>query len=159
MEELQQIVLERIRHHAAVWLNPDALDRSALKAQEEQRNRAQHKELARLQNEIRRRRKAMQELYLDKSSGLISTEQFAQMNEAFLNAVEEMEKRCKKLAGVLEESPETNSRRQSYLERLRDTAALKTLDRELVNILVNRITIYPPDAKSRTRQIEVSWNF
>ncbi len=159
MEELQQIVLERIRHHAAAWLNPDALDRSALKAQAEQRNRAQQKELARLQNEIRRRRKAMQELYLDKSSGLISTEQFAQMNKAFLTTVEEMETRCEKLAEALEESPEADSRQQAYLERLQDAAALKALDRELVNILINRITIYPPDTKSRTRQIEVSWNF
>lgn len=159
MEELQRIVLERIRHHAAAWLDPDALDRSALKAQAEQRDRAQREELARLQNEIKRRRKAMQELYLDKSSGLISTAQFSQMNEAFLNAVDEMEKRCGRLAESLGKAPGTDSRRQEHLERLRDAAALKALDRELVTILVDRINIYPPDAESGTRQIEVVWKF
>lgn len=101
----------------------------------------------------------MQELYLDKSSGLISTAQFSQMNEAFLNAVDEMEKRCGRLAESLGKAPGTDSRRQEYLERLRDAAALKALDRELVTMLVDRINIYPPDAESGTRQIEVVWKF
>lgn len=101
----------------------------------------------------------MQELYLDKSSGLISTAQFSQMNEAFLNAVDEMEKRCGRLAESLGKAPGTDSRRQEYLERLRDAAALKALDRELVTMLVDRINIYPPDEESGTRQIEVVWKF
>ncbi len=101
----------------------------------------------------------MQELYLDKSGGLIGPEQFAQMNDAFLKEVTEMEKRCKGLAEKPAETPEAGGGRQSVPNPLRDAAALRILDRELVALLVDKIIVYPPDEASRSRKIEVIWNF
>ena len=57
------------------------------------RVQALKEERRRLQTDVDRRRKAIQELYLDKVSGLIDTETFAQMNAAFLQQVQEAEAR------------------------------------------------------------------
>lgn len=64
-------------------------------------------ELERLKAEIQRRRKAMQELYLDKSSGTVSSAQFAQMNRAFLDEADRLEKRCVLLEDALARAANT----------------------------------------------------
>ncbi len=157
--ELQQLVLERIQSYAAGLARPKAPDEGVLQARTTRSRQARQEELVRLQAEIGRRRKAMQELYLDKSGGLIGPEQFAQMNDAFLKEVTEMEKRCKGLAEKPAETPEAGGGRQSVPNPLRDAAALRILDRELVTLLVDKIIVYPPDEASRSRKIEVIWNF
>ncbi len=159
MAELQELVLERIRSHAASYLPPEALDGDVLKTQAEQRRRAKRDEAARLNGEIRRRRKAMQELYLDKSGGIISSAQFVQMNNAFLKEIEELEKRCTKLESEMGETADAENQRQKFGERLKDAVDLKALNRELVTLLVDKIVIYPPVEESKTRQIEILWNF
>lgn len=157
--ELQQLVLERIRSYAGESLRQKISEKDIPPAQAERGGQAREQELARLRGEIGRRRKAMRELYLDKCGGLIGPEQFAQMNEAFLREAEELEKRCERLAEQPGKAPEGDGRRQNLLHRLRDAAALQTLDRELVAVLIDRIVIDPPEEQSGTRRIEVVWNF
>ena len=98
MEQLQELVLERVRHHIAGYLEPGKPGQELASFPRKNRNRAKRTELERLQGEIVRRRKAMQELYLDKSSGIISSAQFMELNQTFLHDVEDLGKnRTKKI--------------------------------------------------------------
>ena len=81
MEQLQELVLERVRHHIAGYLKPEKPE-ARNRYHSRRRNRCRAKRNVSWNGckaEILRRRKAMQELYLDKSSGTVSSAQFAQI--------------------------------------------------------------------------------
>ena len=159
MEELQALVLERIRNHVAGYLNPAAVNTASFMAEAQQRRKVRLDELDRLQSEIKRRRKAMQDLYLDKSSGLVSTAQFTQINGAFLEEVETLEKRCARLEQEPNTGADAEHQRKQFSECLRSMMELRTLNRELVSLLVEKIVVYPPEHSEKTRKIEILWKF
>ena len=72
----------------------------------QQRAQAKRSELKRLQCEADRRRRALQQLYLDKVSGLIDATQFSEMNQAFGEEIKSAENRIRGLEAELEQQPE-----------------------------------------------------
>ena len=159
MEQLQELVLERVRHHIAGYLEPEKPGQERISLQMKERWRAKRAELERLQGEILRRRKAMQELYLDKSSGIISSAQFMELNQTFLYDVEDLEKRCAKLEESLGEAGDTDGQRERLKQYLSDVREVKALNRELACLLIEKVVIYPVDAAENTRKIEIDWKF
>lgn len=87
MNALENAVLERIRAYVADYFDPEKVTLPEQDDPIQQREHAKRDELKRLKSEVDRRRKAMQELYLDKVSGLIDTVQFSEMNQTFLKDV------------------------------------------------------------------------
>lgn len=87
MDALENAVLERIRAYAADYFDPEKVTLPEQDDPIRQREQARCDELKRLKSEAARRRKAMQELYLDKASGLIDAVQFSEMNQTFLEEV------------------------------------------------------------------------
>ena len=159
MEQLQELVLERVRHHIAGYLEPEKPGQERISLQMKERWRAKRAELERLQGEILRRRKAMQELYLDKSSGIISSAQFMELNQTFLHDVEDLEKRCAKQEESLGEAGDTDGQREKLKQYLSDVREVKALNRELACLLIEKVVIYPVDAAENTRKIEIDWKF
>lgn len=157
-EQLQQLVLEQVRHHIAgrlgagppeAWLEADpAAGRHAV----------ERGELEHLQREIRRRRQAIRELYLDKAGGFLSPGQFQALNEAFLQEVQVLEHRCEKLAAALEAEEDPACRRQALCRRWDAFRQVKTLNRDLACLLIEKVVVYPPDTKN-TRTVEIHWTF
>lgn len=155
MEQLNGLVLERILHYTESYFKPEALERE-ISAPPVQR-RAQRSEVERIQTEIQRRRRAVQELYLDKSCGVISEEQFIELSRAFSKDIEAMEKRCAKLSEGADAAAE--QRRKKLETCLSDLTQRKSLSREMVCILIEKILVYPPDPAENTRRIEIDWKF
>ena len=89
MNALENAVLERIRAYAADYFDPEKVTLPEQDDPIRQREQARRDELKRLKSEAARRRKAMQELYLDKVSGLIDAVQFSEMNQTFLEEVKD----------------------------------------------------------------------
>lgn len=87
MNALENAVLERIRAYAADYFDPEKVPLPEQDDPIRRREQARRDELKRLKSEAARRRKAMQELYLDKVSGLIDAVQFSEMNQTFLEEV------------------------------------------------------------------------
>ena len=85
--------------------------------------RKMDEELRKLRGDVERRRKAMQELYLDKVSGLIDSAQFFEMNKSFLDEVSSAEARIEKLESELEQQKEKEleSARQRALSIVEET--------------------------------------
>ena len=159
MEQLQELVLERVRHHVADYLEPGKPGQELVSLPRKNRNRAKQTELERLQGEILRRRKAMQELYLDKSGGVIGSAQFMELNRNFLHEVEDLEKRCAKLEESLGEADDMDGHREKLKQCLSDVREVKALKRELACLLIEKVVIYPIDAAENTRKIEIDWKF
>lgn len=159
VDRLQQLVLERVRSHIAGHLEPERAAREEAQARAQSARRTKQAERDRLQGEIRRRRRAMQELYLDKSGGLISPAQFMEMNRAFLKETESLEKQCARLEQALEADAGAREFGQALQRRLEEAKEVKTLDRELVCLLVEKVVVHPVDEAQNTRLVEIFWKF
>ena len=159
MDALENAVLERIRVYAADYFDPEKV---ALPEQDDpirQREQARRDEQKRLKSEAARRRRAMQELYLDKASGLISAVQFSEMNQTFLEEVKKAETRIDTLEAELEQQQEETSGVQTQKQRVRELAEVSQLTRELVVLLVHRVIVSPKNLLTGEQKITIEWNF
>lgn len=161
IHQIESLLLERIRTYAAEYFEPSQVETSLLETQAASKIKAKQEEMNRLQAEVQRRRKAMQELYLDKSSGLLGTAQFIRLNEAYLQEVEQFERRIwqaeQEIGGCADEN--TAQLRKQMEQRLAEIAQVKTLTRELVCLLVDKITVFPVNQETACRSVEIAWKF
>ena len=125
----------------------------------ENKQRAKQSELERLRNEIQRRRKAMQELYLDKSSGIVESAQFVELNQTFLDDIEELSKRCSRLEKELEEVVDIGLQRAKLERYWEDIRKVETLSRGLACLMIEKVVVYPYDNIANTRKVEIDWKF
>ena len=156
---LQDLVLGCIRTYAADWFVPEKVKLPEPEDPARQRNQAMKDELWRLQGNVDRRRKAMQELYLDKVSGLIDTAQFAEMNKSFLDEISSAEARIKRLESELERQEEEHDTLPARMQRMRELTQVPQLTRELAVLLVDRVVVGPKDARTGKQNITIEWNF
>ena len=159
MNALEDAVLERIRAYVADYFDPEKVTLPEQDDPIQQRGHAKRDELKRLKSEVDRRRKAMQELYLDKVSGLIDTIQFSEMNQTFLEDVKNAETRINILEAELEQQQEETSVVQTQMQRVRELAQVSHLTRELAVLLVHRVVVGTKDPLTGEQKITIEWNF
>ena len=159
MNALENAVLERIRAYVADYFDPEKVTLPEQDDPIQQREHAKRDELKRLKSEVDRRRKAMQELYLDKVSGLIDTVQFSEMNQTFLEDVKNAETRINILEAELEQQQEETSVVQTQMQRVRELARVSHLTRELAVLLVHRVVVGTKDPLTGEQKITIEWNF
>ena len=159
LDDLQELVLRRIREYAAEYFDPEKVELPRRDDRVRQRAQAKRSELKWLKGEVERRRKAMQELYLDKVSGLIDSAQFFEMNKSFLDEVSSTEARIEKLESELEQQKEESATIQTQMQRVRELAQVSHLTRELAVLLVDRVVVGPKDARTGEQKITIEWNF
>ena len=159
LTDLQNVVLQRIRVYVSDWFDPEKVKLPEQDDPVRQRNQAMREELRKLRGDVERRRKAMQELYLDKVSGLIGSAQFFEMNKSFLDEVSSAEARIEKLESELEQQQEETSVIKTQRQRVRELAQVSQLTRELVVRLVHRVIVSPKDPITGEQKITIEWNF
>ena len=157
LDDLQKLVLRRIREYAEDYFDPEKVELPRRDDPVQQREQAKRSQLKRLKGEVERRRKAMQELYLDKVSGLVDNVQFTQMNDAFLQDVKQAENRIRVLESQLKTRQEDEPRdRMQQVRRLSQPSALS---RELVMLLVDRVVVEPKNTGDKCQNVTIEWNF
>ena len=159
LEDLQELVLRRIREYAAEYFDPEKVELPRRDDPVRQRAQAKRSERKRLQGEVERRRKAVQQLYLDRVSGLIDTVQFSEMNQTFLEEVKKSESRILGLEAELEQQPKEKDAVPVQRQRVRELAQIPQLTRELVVRLVHRVIVSPKDPLTGEQKITIEWNF
>lgn len=159
LDDLQELVLRRIREYAAEYFDPEKVELPRRDDPVRQRNQAMREELRKLRGDVERRRKAMQELYLDKVSGLIDSAQFFEMNKSFLDEVSSAEARIEKLESELEQQLKETDVVQAQRQRVRELAQVSHLTRELAALLVRRVVVSPKDPLTGKQEITIEWEF
>ena len=101
----------------------------------------------------------MQQLYLDKVSGLIDAVQFSEMNRAFGEEIKSAEKRIRGLEAELERQQQDSSEPRDQMQQVQQLLQLSTLSRELVVLLVDRIVVEPKSTGEKYQNITIEWNF
>ncbi len=160
VNELEQIVIGELHRLSAEYLDRDELERSIeicgnLKAQRQQILA----DMAMYEKQIELCAKGIKELYLDKLKDILSERDFASLSADFSAEKQRLETALiaeeKKLAAVDQRIAAGDNRRE-LMERY---LGLEHLTREMVDILIDHITIGRRDKQTHAVPIEIHWNF
>jgi hypothetical protein len=163
--ELEYIIIEKINSLLDTYYNQeifaDEFERGSLT--DSSKNKIDLK-IAALDREnkeasalIAQKQKYFKTLYEDKIKGLISEEQFIELNAVFKDEITKLEKR---LAGIEKEIAQY-ALKQNKLESknsvLQKYKKIEKLDRHIIDEFIENIQIGNIDGESKTRKITVQW--
>lgn len=156
LDDLEEAILQRIRRYRAAWFEPEKMEFPP--ETDTDPIRAKQEELRRLKQEIRRRQTALEELYLDKASGLVAPELFGEMQQRFLQEAQRARVRAEGLEKELD-GLDSKSGAAARKEQIRTLAGIHELTRELAALLVDRVVVWPKDPETGMQKVTIEWNF
>ena len=155
LDQLIGLISDRIRYYVQTYYQLDPKD---LQPQKDTRREALVQEQETLTAQLEKRSQALKTLYLDRVAGILSEGQFAELNQSFLQEKSRLERRLDSIGEALaeRESPEQQG---ELMERARELLRLKTVPRELVVGLVDKIEVCERDPDTGRQEIRVTWRF
>ena len=109
--------------------------------------------------EIERRGKAMRDLYLDKSRGVIDEGQFLDLNRGYLTEKEQMQKRLAVLNDQLAERASRPKNIDEFRTKIKQWLDVKELTRELAVEFIDTVDVGERDPQSGRQAIQINWLF
>ena len=158
LDALEREVVERLRQLIGQYYDQSFAQRLLMSGGHDQRRRdAMRREAAALTQEVERRGKAMRDLYLDKSRGLLDEEQFAAFNQGYLAEKTGLQTRLALVRTELSKLESNGGDQQLLQEKLAQWLAVDVLSRELVGEFVDCVRVGQRDPRSGRQPIEISW--
>ena len=160
VNELEQIVLNELHRLSDEYLDRDELERNIeftanLNDQREQIL----DDIAMYERKIGEYTKGIKDLYMDKMRGILKEGDFTSLSADFSaekGRLEELLKSEQKKLAEIEERLAAGDNRQELIEQY---LGLKSLNREIVEILIDHINIGRRDRETGEIPIEIHWNF
>lgn len=158
LDALEEQVLALLRQYMEYY------DRGAAEAlltddRTEKKKTSLQREVKNLTLEVERRSKALRDLYLDKSQGLLDEEQFKDLNQDYLAGRAAFQKRLTTLSDELTEMEARGNNRHELREKLAHWLDFDRLSRELVAELIDWIEVGQRDPETGIQAIHINWLF
>ena len=157
---LERIIIDEINRLASEYLDKDALVDSIEFSTDYQTQKAGlERDISIFEKKLSDYSKTLSELYLDKTAGIVSESDYIEMSKTFSSERHRLEKaltNCQKQLYSLNESLKSGDDRQRLIEQY---TRLGQLNREIVEILIDHITIGKRIQGSRDIPVEIYWNF
>ena len=160
VEKLEQLVIEELNRLSKEYLNKDELERKIefcnnLQAQKD----AILTNVAAYEKKVAELSKGIRELYMDKVKGLISASDYAVMSKDFVDDRDRLERMIADSRRRIEElnvKLEVGDNRKEIIERYTN---LEHMNREMVEILIDYISVGKRIKGTTDVPIEIHWNF
>lgn len=157
LDWLEDEVLHRLRCYVKRYFDPGLADVSAVEGAVQREQKRRIKEKTQLTCELEQRAKAVRELYLDKSRGILEEEQFLELNRAYLAEKKELLQRLEALNLVEKEDREASDGKTKLQAGLRKVMEVPALTRELAVLFIRNIYVGERNEKTGTQEIQIDW--
>jgi len=160
VDKLEQDVIAELNHLAVNYLDKDELEQNIEFCDSLQEQKARLlSDMAIYEKKIAEYAKGIRELYMDKVKGLITENDFAELSKGFTTEKERLERVV--LDGgnqlvELEQRIEAGDNRRELIEQYTN---LEHLSREIVETLIDYVSIGKRIPGTRNVPIEIHWNF
>ena len=155
LDQLIELVSERIRFYVQRYFK---LENLAVPPRRNTHISALETERKQLAAQLEKQNTALRALYLDKASGVLSKEQFLELNQSFLQEKSHMEKRLIQIDGELAEAGKPESG-EELTRRAEDLLKLENIPRELAVLLIEKIEIGQRNRESGHQEVIIHWKF
>ena len=149
-------MLDRLHQRLAQYLDVDELTEALQK--DDQRFRTRRRQLNQKKKELRKLEDQLQELYFQRTVGMLTVEQFASASQSMTDRKTALEQEVKQLLHW-SNIPKMTELREKLLPYLRT----EKLTKEMADALIRQVTVWPAEegsgADAFKRKIEIMWNF
>ena len=160
VDKLEQMVIDELNRLSKEYLNKDDLEKKIefsgnLQIQKE----SILQNIASYEKRVRELSNGIRELYMDKVKGLISDADYAEMSKDFTgdrDRLEELISDGRRQIEEIEGKIKAGDNRREIIERYTN---LKHLNREMVEVLIDYISVGKRIPGTRSVPIEIHWNF
>lgn len=157
LDELQDIVTERIRNEFSIINESTAAHR----LQEEldigsEINRLQN-EAALIEKQLQQKSRVLKDLYLDKINGIITYDQFIELNSGFSREKERLDKRIENIKGLIKKLQKEMENTDKAIELSREYKNFNELTHLMVNELIDYIEVGEKSKTTGEREISIKW--
>lgn len=160
VEKLEQAVIAELNRLAAEYLDKDELEQKIEFSNNLKDQKAKmENDIAAYQKKIAEFSKGIRELYLDKVKGIISESDYVEFSKDFTTEKERLEKVVidgQKQLTEIEKKMQAGDNRRQIIEQYTN---LKHLNREMVETLIDYISVDKRIPGTREVPIEIHWNF
>ncbi len=160
VEKLERMVIDELNRLAAEYLDKDELERSIEFCENLQGQKRQFLDtLAAYEKRIAEYTKGLRDLYMDKVKGLLNESDFSALSKEFSAEKSRLERvllNGQRQLAELEDRIAVGDNRKALVERY---VNLEHLTREIVEILIDHITVGKRIPGTKDVPIEIHWNF
>lgn len=151
-----QRVLSFVKQHEESFIRTatDYGNQEALKASEQDR-----KELLAAQTRLKEIDTVFRKLYEDNALGKLSDEQFSFMTSGYEDEKKTLKERAAALESRIQTAREHSTDVKKFVQMVKNYTQITELTYENVHEFIDRILIYELDKETRTRKIEIFYNF
>jgi DNA invertase Pin-like site-specific DNA recombinase len=156
LDQLEEQVLIWLRQYIGQYYDRDLAQKLTFDSNIKKKTAAIKNELESLNAKIKRQNKAIWDLYLDKSQGLVEVSQFADLNNSYIIEKNMLEKQVMALTHELTEI-DTKGNEEALQAKIKNWLDIGTLTRELVAIFVDTVEIGDRNPKTKKQTIRINW--
>ena len=157
LDALENEVMKRLRQYIETYYDRSVAEKLVADDRSAQKQEAMRREIATLTLEVERRGKAMRDLYLDKSKGLLDDEQFTEFNRGYLTEKASLQKRLAVLTEELEKLEPKENDQEAIQEKLVHWPDVNVLSRELADDFIDSIEVGERNPKTGVQPIKINW--
>ena len=154
MEDLSELILTKIQKYVEKYINFNQIQLPNLQNQQQKKQQMMQKELEHLQSHQNNCYKAIQKLYLDQASGILSDIQFETIKQSFLQDAEKTQVQIKTIQSELDAYKMKEG--QQEIESL---LKINQLTRELVCLLIDTVVLSPKNPNTNQQKVVIRWLF
>ena len=160
---LEQAIVDEFNKIIQSYFDKEVAESNILisKQHENKRHKIKH-EISQYEAKINSLKKAIQNTYIDKVSGVISNQDYLEFREAFSKEIENLEKLVRQNVKQLELLNDECKRNKSKKDILKKYENIENLDREMMDVLIDYIEIGRCDKKVHRNDlppITIHWKF
>ena len=160
VDKLEKIVIDELNRLSTEYLDKDLLLQKVKFCDNFQEQKVQRiSDITGYQKKVEEYSKAIRELYMDKVKGLISESDFADMLKGFSTERDRLERIIADGEKQLAELEEKQAAGDNHRELIEQYTKLEHLTREIVESLIDYISVGKRIPGTRDVPIEIHWNF
>lgn len=160
VDKLEQLVTCELNHLAAEYLDKDELEQNIAFCDNWQEQKARLlSDMAVYEKKIAEYSKGIRELYMDKVKGLLSESDYVEMSRDFTTERDRLKRvvaECEKQLSEIEEKIAAGDNRRELTSQYTN---LEHLTREVVEILIDYVSVGKRIPGTKDVPIEIHWNF
>ena len=160
VDKLEQLVIDELNHLAAEYLDKDELAQNIKFCDNLQEQKARLlSDIAVYEKKVAEYSKGIRELYMDKVKGLLSESDYLEMSKDFTTERDRLERVVAEGEKQLFEIKEKQAAGDNRRELIEQYTNFENLTREIVEILVDYISVGKRIPGTKEVPIEIHWNF
>ena len=160
VDSLEKRVIDELNKLSAEFLNTSEVEQNIKFCNDLQEQKTKTlSEIACYQKKIAEYTKGIKDLYVDKIKGIVSESDFIDLSKDFTSEKTRLERLivdCQKKIDAIDDKIEAGDNRREVVEKYMNLAHL---NRPMVEVLIDHISVYKRVPGTYTSPIEIHWNF